>query len=224
MAHDPEAAARGYALYTRRTLWLYDRWVHGFSNPCLWRCPSAAIESLYRSHLSENHLEAGVGTGRLLDRCLPQRVHRLALLDASRDCLDHAAERLRRYRPERYHEDLLQPLPDLGPPYDSVGLSYVLHCLPGPMEEKAPLVFDELAARLGDTGCLFGATILGRDLQRPLLSVPAMALYNRLGIFSNREDALGPLIEALRARFKTFQIEVRGCVALFAGWTPKRRA
>jgi len=221
MEPDPEAVARGHALYTRRTLHLYDRWVHGFSNPCLWRCPTEAIEAHYRSHLSENHLEAGVGTGYLLDRNLPQRVRRLALLDASRDSLDHAAKRLSRYRPALCQENLLEPLPDLGAPFDSIGLSYVLHCLPGPMEQKAPLVFKHLRLQLTDTGTLFGATILGRDLERPLLAVPAMALYNRYGIFSNFEDSLGPLMSALREHFKSFQIEVKGCVALFVGTKPK---
>jgi len=223
MEPDPEAVARGHALYTRRTLRLYDRWVHGFSNPCLWRCRTEAIEAHYRSHLSENHLEAGVGTGYLLDRNLPQRVRRLALLDASRDSLDHAAKHLSRYRPELFQENLFEPLPDLGAPFDSIGLSYVLHCLPGAMAQKAPLVFEHLRLQLSDTGTLFGATILGRELQRPLLSIPAMALYNRRGIFSNREDALGPLMKALRDQFKTFQIEVIGCVALFAGVTPKAK-
>jgi hypothetical protein len=45
----------------------------------------------------------------------------------------------------------------------------------------------------------------------------AMALYNRKGIFSNREDSLGAMMEALSTRFRTFNVEVCGCVLLFWG-------
>ena len=44
-----------------------------------------------------------------------------------------------------------------------------------------------------------------------------MNFYNRKGIFSNREDSLGSIMEALSKRFKTFNVEVEGCVVIFSG-------
>ena len=44
-----------------------------------------------------------------------------------------------------------------------------------------------------------------------------MNAYNRKGIFSNTQDSLGGIMETLSKRFKTFNVEVRGCVVLFSG-------
>jgi len=217
MELDPEVVARGHAIYTRRTLRLYDWWVLGLSNRFIWRCPTERLEEHYRCHLSGNHLEVGVGTGFFLDRCLEEGTRRLTLLDANRYCLNHAAARLGRFRPELHQENALDPLPPLGAPFDSIGLNYLLHCIPGPMEWKAGTVFDRLLPSLHDEGTLFGSTILGKDVRRPLLAIPAMALYNKRRIFSNREDSLGGLMRALQERFKSFRLEGHGCVVLFSG-------
>ena len=42
-------------------------------------------------------------------------------------------------------------------------------------------------------------------------------LYNRKGIFSNREDALPDLEAGLRGHFADTEIKVQGFVALFSG-------
>ena len=42
-------------------------------------------------------------------------------------------------------------------------------------------------------------------------------LYNRKGIFSNREDALSDLEAGLREHFVDTEVRVQGCVALFSG-------
>lgn len=55
-------AEKGYAVYTRRTLSFYDRFVHGIANCLIWKCPTDELLDLYREHISTNHLEVGVGT------------------------------------------------------------------------------------------------------------------------------------------------------------------
>ena len=49
------------------------------------------------------------------------------------------------------------------PPFASVGLTYVLHCLPGRMSEKLAAV-DHLRPLMANGAVLFGATILGRGI------------------------------------------------------------
>ena len=44
-----------------------------------------------------------------------------------------------------------------------------------------------------------------------------MSLYNKKGIFSNADDSLTGLENALSSRFDNVAIEVTGCVALFSG-------
>jgi hypothetical protein len=47
---------------------IYDVLVHGLSSRFAWRCPTQQLIELYRTNLSGNHLEAGVGTGFCIDR------------------------------------------------------------------------------------------------------------------------------------------------------------
>ncbi|MCH1408282.1 MAG: hypothetical protein L7V87_04565, partial [Verrucomicrobiales bacterium] len=44
-----------------------------------------------------------------------------------------------------------------------------------------------------------------------------MKIYNKKGVFSNEDDSLGAVMEGLQQRFKTFNVEVRGCVVIFWG-------
>jgi hypothetical protein len=211
---------RAHAIYARRTLALYDWWVLGFSNHRIWQCETDRIVVHYRDHLSANHLEAGPGTGSLLAEALPALPappSRLALLDLNEYCLERSARRLAESAPEIHRANLLEPFQLPGAPFDSVALNYVLHCLPGKIEDKAAKVFGHLAAHLAQDGTLFGSTILGSKIRRPLAAQALMALYNAKGIFHNREDSLGGLMEALSHCFRTFNVEVRGCVVLFWG-------
>lgn len=211
---DPDAIAKAHAIYTPLSLSFYDMAVHGLSNRFAWKCPTPELVALYRRHLSGNHLEAAVGTGLFLDRA-GRAFDRLVLLDINTNCLDTAAGRLRRFSPECRQTNLLSPDPLDLRPFDSVGLTYVLHCLPGAMSDKLVAV-DRLKPSMADGATLFGATILGRDI-RP--NAPARALlraYNRRGVFNNLEDDLGALREGLESRFAHVEIAQHGLVALFS--------
>jgi hypothetical protein len=48
-----------------------------------------------------------------------------------------------------------------------------------------------------------------------------LSICNQKRIFSNREDSLGSMMEALSSCFKTFNVEVHGSVVLFWGKNPK---
>ncbi len=139
-APDEAAIAKAQAIYTPVMLSIYDVLVHGLSNRFAWRCPTRLLLDLYRNHLSADHLEAGVGTGFFLDRAAPPRFNRLALVDINRHCLDRAGPRLARFNPALYQANLLAPIELDVPPFTSVGLTYVLHCLPGRMSEKLAAV------------------------------------------------------------------------------------
>lgn len=222
MKAELSAAERGYAVYNPRSLRLYDRFVLGFSNRCVWKCPTEEIIDLYREHITTNHLEVGVGTGYFLEKTLPQAETRLALLDANRDCLNYAAARLEKTRPdcprpELHQEDLLEPFDLPGAGFDSIGVNYVFHCMPGRLDDKAGRAIDHLAPYLHEKGTLFGATILAKEISTPIAAKLFLRTYNRKGIFSNKEDSLGAVMEVLSARFRTFNVEVHGCVVLFWG-------
>lgn len=212
----PEVHA-GQAAYTRWTLrFLYDVGVLGYSNRFVWQCPTAVQLDWYNAHVSANHLDVGVGTGYYVDHCrFPSPAPRVALMDLNPNSLEHAATRAARYSPETWRRNVLAPITFDAPRFDSIGMSYLLHCLPGSLDEKAA-AFDHLAALLNPGGRIFGSTLLQGDVPRSWQAQRLMDLYNRKGIFSNRHDTREALERALHQRFKESRVTVHGCVALFS--------
>jgi hypothetical protein len=117
-----DGTAKGAAVYTPLTLAFYDLVVLGFSNSFAWQCPSRLILNFYNHHVSNKHLDIGVGTGYFLDRCrFPSDAPTIALFDLNRNCLAATARRLRRYIPSCHLGNVLRPI-DIGiSEFDSVG-------------------------------------------------------------------------------------------------------
>jgi hypothetical protein len=143
-----------------------------------------------------------------------RRFDRLALADINRHCLDRAGRRLARFEPALYQVNLLAPIEFSVATFASVGLTYVLHCLPGRMSEKLAAV-DHLRPLMMNGAVLFGATILERGIAPNWAARVLLDLYNAKGVFNNREDDLASLSDGLRQRFDQVEIETTGCVALF---------
>jgi ubiquinone/menaquinone biosynthesis C-methylase UbiE len=209
--------AKGAAAYTRTSLAIYDLFVLGFSNSFAWNCPSCVILDFYNRHVSDQHLDVGVGTGYFLDRCrFPVEKPAIALLDLNQNSLAATAKRLRRYQPSCHNADVLQPIDAGNSEFTSIGMNYLLHCLPGDLSTKSA-AFSNLKPLLRSGGVIFGATILGKGVNQNLPARTLSGLYNRKGIFSNREDTLPDLEAGLREHFVDTAVRVQGCVALFSG-------
>ncbi len=217
MAPTHEQAAAGQAVYTPRMLRLYDLIVLGISNRFIWKCPTPRLLQLYNDNVSNNHLDVGVGTGYYLDRCrFPSDQPRIALLDMNPNCLQATAARIARYSPTCHTANIFEPLEFGGTKFDSIGLNYVLHCLPGTIGEKL-IAVRNLAELLHPGGVLFGATLLHKGVPRGWPARRLMDLYNCKQIFSNTEDDLATLEQGLAAVFDSYEIEVVGCAALLRG-------
>ena len=212
-----EQVLAGQAVYTKGTLRAYDFAVLGVSNRFLWKCPSRRLVEHYNRHVSANHLDVGVGTGYFLDHCrFPSPTPRVALMDLNPNTLDFASRRIARYKPETYRRSVLEPIQVDAPGFDSVGINYLLHCVPGTIELKA-VVFDHLKALMKPEAVLFGSTLLQGGVSRNWLAKRVMDVYNKKGIFSNRWDHLDGLTQELKRRFNDVSVEVVGCAALFRG-------
>lgn len=204
----------GQAAYTPHTLKLYDGFVLGFSNRFLWRCPTRELEALYGRCVSGRHLDIGVGTGYFLDRTQwPVPDPEITLVDLNAHSLEAAAARIRRYGPQTLVANTLEPLP-LERSFDSVGLCYLLHCLPGTMTEK-DVVFDHVLPHMSTDAVVFGATIVQGDAPRSRAAQALMDFYNRKGVFSNADDTREALQSALDQRFRDVTLHQHGCVVLF---------
>ncbi|WP_224242324.1 class I SAM-dependent methyltransferase [Hyalangium gracile] len=206
----------GQAIYTRWSLALaYDPVVLGYSNRFLWKCQTKRLLEMYDEYVSSNHLDIGVGTGYFLARCrFPSPRPRLALMDLNPNSLEYAARRTARYQPERYQRNVLEPLQLDVPKFDTIGMNYLLHCMPGALPEKA-VVFDHVRPLLNPGGRVFGATLVQGDVPRSVWAQKLMDLYNRKGVFHNERDTVEDLKQALRQRFAESRVTVQGCAALF---------
>lgn len=206
----------GQAVYTPKMLAIYDVLVLGLSNRWIWKCQTPRLLAHYDRHVSGNHLDVGVGTGYFLDRCrFPTEAPRIALMDMNRDALQYAARRIARHQPETYVRNVLEPIDFHGAKFDSLGVNYLLHCLPGDMATKAR-AFDFLSPLMNPGAIVFGPTLLEGGVERSFAAQRLMAFYNSKGIFSNRQDDLETLTRELEKRFDAASVETVGCAALFS--------
>jgi SAM-dependent methyltransferase len=218
-AADPAAPldpAAGAAVYSKLVLAVYDLEVLGLELPVVFGCSARKIVELYDRSVSDAHLDVGVGTGYFLDRCrFPVEKPALHLLDLNANCLARTSERVRRYAPVAHRWNVLEPFPEPLPPFGSIGLSNLLHCLPGTLRDKER-VFRNLKPLLRPGGVLFGVTVLGKgvDGTGALYRVVNRA-YNRKAVFSNLEDGASELEGALARSFGTHTLDVVGSMAFF---------
>lgn len=194
---------------------LYDFIVYDIITPLFWGFPISTLIGHYKRNLKNNHLEVGVGTGILLKNSLQRSQSRLGLMDLSQSCLDKSKQRLQRYLPEIYRQNILIPINQSIPKFDSIGINYVMHCIPGSFSEKG-LVFKHLKALLNEGGVLFGSSLMFNHKDQGLFSKFVMRLLNIMGIFNNSEDTSEALEIALRAHFNDVQIVKIGSATLFS--------
>ncbi|TLG77686.1 class I SAM-dependent methyltransferase [Methylocystis sp. B8] len=206
----------GQAIYTPKMLAIYDVLVLGLSNRWIWKCPTPRLLAHYDRHVSGNHLDVGVGTGYFLDRCcFPTATPRIALMDLNRDALQFAARRIARCQPETYVRNVMEPIVFDGSKFDSVGVNYLFHCLPGDMATKAQ-AFDFLSPLMSPKAVVFGSTLLQGGVERSFAARRLMDFYNSKDIFSNTQDNLETLTRELEKRFSAVSVETVGCAALFS--------
>lgn len=211
-----DPAYAGQADYKRPVLRAYDVFAMKFCAPTVWRCPANRLVELYDRRVSAHHLDIGVGTGYLLDRCrFPVSSPEITLMDLNPNPLKFVSERLERYAPRTHQANLLAEWGFPPNSFESVAMSNVLHCAPGPMREKA-VAFEHARDVLQPGGTLFGSTVIAHGVPQTLLSRTMLRMLNRRGVFNNSEDSLEDLDAGLAAAFDSHEIEVNGSMALFA--------
>lgn len=213
--------AAGAAVYSQLTLKFYDFWVLGISNTLAWKCPTRTVLlPFFAEHASNRHLDVGVGTGFYPAHTSFRDSAKVTLLDLNPDSLSAAADRIGRSGTTSIQADILNPQTQLPTQsWESISIFYLLHCLPGTMEDKSR-AFGCLKPALSKDGILYGATILGDSASHNTFGRTLMRLYNRKGIFGNRSDTVEGLEQALRKHFGTVNIRTEGVVALFTARTP----
>lgn len=212
-----DALESSVRLYTPFVLAFYDLFVLQFSSRAAWRYSSSRILELYNRHVSSHHLEVGVGTGYFLDKATFPVAHpHITLIDLNPNTLNTTTRRIARYAPHCIVANALEPQP-LEAQFDSIGMNYVLHTMPGNMRDKA-VTFGHLRSYLRDGGVVFGTTLLGQGVVLNPLARGLMGMYNRLKWLSNQQDNKADLVHAIGANFNRYDLQVFGPTAVFEAW------
>jgi SAM-dependent methyltransferase len=209
----------GFKDYTPRFLKTYDKWVLGFMAPRVWKMGDGSGPDLYRRHMRRRHLDVGPGTGYFIAQADPPRDIELTLVDPNPKVLDHCANTLADWEPTMVRANALESLPLQGP-FDSAGLTHVIHCLPGPMAAKARAI-NNIASVLTQDGVLFGGTVPGLSARHAWAARMFVRLANVQGGFDNRDDDVDGLRTMLEDHFHEVEIETpTGSVAYFVASRP----
>ncbi|ECD7240554.1 class I SAM-dependent methyltransferase [Salmonella enterica] len=206
----------GAKVYNPLTLKLYDWWVLGVSNRFAWRCATDKhLLPFFLQNTGKKHLDIGVGTGYYLAH-VPEDCF-VSMMDLNSSSLNAAASRVGKGRIQYIiQHDVFTSYPDsLYEQFDSVSMFYLLHCLPGDMSGKSPVIRNATKS-LTNNGKLFGATILGAGVEHNTFGQKLMNVYNGKGIFSNRNDSSEGLRQILSEHFMEVSITIKGTVALFS--------
>lgn len=215
MLSSDDPAYAGQAGYKRFVLPLYDVVVTRYMLPRIWRCPKERIIDMYNERVRAHHLDVGVATGYLIDRCrFPTESPEIMLMDLNPNSLAYAARRLRRYAPGTHRANIIEPWGLPVGSFESVAMSNVLHCVPGTLREKR-VAFEHAREVLAPGGNLFGATVLGVEADHSKRSRKALERLNRQGAFSNLDDRREDLEAGLAETFPSYEVEVEGVLALF---------
>jgi SAM-dependent methyltransferase len=210
---------KGQRGYTPFMLAIYDPWVLGFMTRAVWRFPTSLAVEDYRRHLGRRHLDVGPGTGYFLEKAEPPEGTEITLLDPNPNVLAKCSRRLEALHPTTAQADVMKPLPVDGP-FDSAALGAVLHCLRGPMSNKAAAVRN-VAAVLEPGGVLFGGTVLGLEERHTPQARAFLRVANRMGDFDNLGDTVEGLRGILEESFHTVGVDVTGSVARFTATAPR---
>ncbi|BAD60684.1 hypothetical protein PNF1_1590 (plasmid) [Nocardia farcinica IFM 10152] len=209
--------------YTPAFLAVYDLWVIKLSDRFAWQCPAEVMLDQYNRFIGRKHLEVGPGSGWYLANAELPPESAVTLMDLNPEPLAHTRRRLegRTCEVRTVAASVLDPVPEsAGVGFDSIGINFVLHCLPGDFGEKG-VAFAHLAQVLADDGVLFGSTILNRK-PSTLFGRVLTAIYTQVGAFNNAADDRGGLEKALRSAFTEVSLSEVGDVTLFTARKPRR--
>jgi SAM-dependent methyltransferase len=198
---------------------IYDVWVLRFMARVVLKVPIQPFVVRYRQQMGSRHLDVGPGTGYFIDKAAPPPDTEITLLDPNPHVLKHASKRLAAWTPIAVEADVMKPL-RVERGFDSAALSFVLHCLRGPMANKAAAIRN-IADVLAPDGVLFGGTVLGLAEPHTRAARLCLRAANKEGGFDNREDTLEGLRGILEASFAHVEIERSGSSALFSATGPR---
>ena len=186
----------------------YDYFVNNLNCKYVWKCNQNIIKHLYKNNLSKNHIEIGPGTGYFLKQ---NQFDSLYLLDINNDILNDSFKNLKNNSKKivKINKNIFNKNNQLKiNNVNSIGLSYVLHCVPNTLDISLNYLVNNLNKK---NVTLFGSTVIPTNTN--FLASSELYFLNKLGIFNN----LNHNLEQLKNFSKNYdhEINVVGNVLVF---------
>ena len=186
----------------------YDYFVNNLNCKYVWNCNQNIIKDLYKNNLSKNHIEIGPGTGYFLKQ---NQFDSLYLLDINNDILNDSFKNLKNNSKKivKINKNIFNKNNQIKiNNVNSIGLSYVLHCVPNTLDISLNYLVNNLNKK---DVTLFGSTVIPTNTH--ILASSELFFLNKLGIFNN----LNHNLEQLKNFSKNYdhEINVVGNVLVF---------
>lgn len=199
--------------FVTQSLKLYDFAVNDINCNYVWRCNKKNIIDNYKKNIGKIHLEIGPGTGYFLKNNYPNE--KLYLMDINNETLDFSKKNLEGSYNNIYklkHNIFTDKIKI--DQLDSVGINYVLHCVPGKLENKVDKLISNLIT--SNQTKYFGATVVNNNYLQTPLSKFELYFLNQKKIFSNFEDDYRNLIKYFEYNNINYQYKICGNVLIFS--------
>ncbi|WP_150464031.1 class I SAM-dependent methyltransferase [Francisella sp. XLW-1] len=208
----------GQKVYSKLVLKVYNFWVLFFNNTFLWKCKTSKLLKLYKTNVSKNHLDIGVGSGYYLKR-VNNQLQQVTLMDLNPTCLDYVAKALPAKSVLTYKVDILEAIPEkFHSEFDSISFNYLIHCLPDNGNKQ--VVFENVAKMLKSEGVAFGSTIINDYSSN--LAIKVANKFNDKGIFDNKNDTYESIEKYIKNNFAEYTIKQIGSVCVYIMSKPLR--
>ena len=158
----------------------YDYFVNNLNCKYVWKCNQNIIKDLYKNNLSKNHIEIGPGTGYFLKQ---NQFDNLYLLDINNDILNDSFKNLKNNSKKivKINKNIFSRNNQIKiNNVNSIGLSYVLHCVPNTLDTSLNYLVNNLNKK---DVTLFGSTVIPTNAS--FLASSELYFLNKLGIFNN---------------------------------------
>ena len=191
----------------------YDFLVNDLNCRYAWRCHKDNIFKNYQKNLKTDHLEIGPGSGYFLKPEFHQKkINKLFLMDINQPILEASKQNLNKYftNIQTLNFNIFdKPMNSLK--IDSVGINYVLHCVPGSLDQK----LEKLYLNLPKNTNIFGATVISDiDRQTPLSKLE-LKLLNYKGVFNNDLDFSNNFLDFVSKNRLPYSYKIIGNVLIF---------
>ncbi len=191
-------------------LFFYDYLVNNINCSFVWKCNQQNILSNY-SNITDRHMEIGPGTGYFLK---DKSFNTLQLIDINNEILTNASQNLRDNcsQIKTYKHDIFtSSLPQLSK-CNSIGITYVLHCIPGKIENNLDNLIQNIPFNNYN---IYGASVIRDPSDKNMLAELELFWLNKLGIFNNNDDTYLGLYEFLENSGFKYSLKLEGHVVIF---------